>query len=703
MSSLVAVRSAEPTSTRLSVPRRGHVLSTITELYSGPIRSAIEVLTTALAKSAVKITHRQGALPSGESEVILKRSSPEMIARHVCSQWVAGVALGRLNVTSDLAAALDWFDGNNAHLPFILALSDRVLSTALRHLQTASEPTALADLLPYILDPHGPGSRLSVMRDPKTKIARATRRVHGVFYTPADVAEHMVQAALSDIDVSLSDLRLLDPACGTGVFLRAALCTLHAQGSDPMYVAQHCLFGMDIDPWSVDGTAYVLLHDALSLSGGVSTAPAALWRHIRRNLAVVDALSIDPANAPARMRLFDLPCERQRFNIAEVFPAMGDAPNVIVGNPPYAAISGRSDFSELSSVFTTFPMKGAGTGDMHPLFFEQMVRLADDSASGAMVLPLSISFSGGQQYVAMRQLIEQTSGTWKFSFFDREPHALFGEDVKTRNTIISWNRTSADRESRKMTGPLLKWRGRDRARMLRDIRHTELHSSIVEGIPKLSSNLQSEALDRLIAQGSTMSDLVKCFYSTSLKHTFAADRKTLFVGGTAYNFLNVLFRPPTRLKPQTGIMSTNTMHALTFSTVKDAFAAFSLLSSGLSFWLWHIQGDGFHLSRGFLENFPLGPNLFNAETFERLSRAGLELWRDLQSHPVESMNRGRASLSFPASRLRDQQRIIDRIIIEAASLPSAFLDEIDNFIASVVSAMPSVEAPTDAPEEVLAV
>jgi len=703
MSSLSVVRYTEPTSTRLSVPRRGHVLSTVTEVYGGPIRSAIEVLTTALAKSAVEIPHRQEAFPSAESEVILDRSLPEMIARHVCSQWLVGIALGRLTITSDLAAALHWFDCNNAHLPIILSLSDRVLSTALRHLQKVFDPIALADLLPYILDPHGPGSRLSVMRDPKTETARATRRVHGVFYTPADVAEHMVQAALSGIDVSLSDLRILDPACGTGVFLRAALRRLHAQGSDPMYVVQHCLFGMDIDPWSVDGTAYVLLHDALSMSGGVSKAPVALWRRIRRNLALADALSIDPANAPARIRLFDLPSERQRFSIAEVFPTMSCAPNVIVGNPPYAAISGRSDLSELSSVFSTFPMKGAGAGDMHPLFFEQMVRLANVSASGAMVIPLSIAFSGGQQYFAMRQLIEQTFGTWKFSFFDREPHALFGEDVKTRNTIITWNRTLADRESRKMTGPLLKWRGHDRARMLRDIRHTELHSSIADGIPKLSSNLQSEAFDRLIAQRSTMSDLVKCFYSTSLEHTFTADRKTLFVGGTAYNFLNVLFRPPVRLQPHTGIMSTNTMHALTFSTLKDAFAAFALLSSGVSFWLWHIQGDGFHLSRAFLENFPLGPNLFNAETFERLSRAGIELWRDLQAHPVESMNRGRASLSFPASRLREQQRVIDRIIIEATSLPSAFLDELDNFITSVVSAMPSIEAPTDAAEEVLAV
>ncbi|HWB33597.1 MAG TPA: N-6 DNA methylase [Acidobacteriaceae bacterium] len=637
------------------------------------------------------------------SKVILKRSAADMIARHVCSQWVVGFALGHLSINTGLIAGLEWFDRESVYLPAIRSLNDAAVTLALNHLREVAEPAALSDLLPYILDPHGPGSRLSVMRDPSTKTARAIRRVHGVFYTPADVAEYMVQAAFADANVDLEELRVFDPACGTGVFLRAALCTLHAMGFDAQYASQHCLFGVDIDPWSVDGAAYVLLHDVLSMSENQAIEPASLWRAIRSNLAVADALSIDPADAPSRLGLFELRSERLRFSLADVFPSMGRAPNVIIGNPPYAAITGRRDLAELAHVFTTFPMKGLGAGDMHPLFFEQMVRLAGQSASGALVIPLAIAFSGGQQYFAMRQLIEQTSGTWKFSFFDREPHALFGEDVKTRNTIITWSRTANDRTSRKMTGPLLKWRGHDRARMLRDIRHTELHSSIANGIPKLSSNLQSETLDRLIAQNCTMSDLVKCFYSTSLEHTFAADPKTLFVGGTAYNFLNVLFRPPARLQPQTGIMSTNTMHALTFSTVKDAFAAFALLSSGVSFWLWHIQGDGFHLSKNFLENFPIGPNLFDAKTFERLSRAGLELWHDLQSHPVESMNRGKVSLSFPATRLRKQQRITDGIIIKAARLPSGFLDELDHFIMSVISALPSTEAPTEVFEEVLAI
>ena len=699
MSGFTVPQCAERISRRLSVPRRGHVLSTATEIYAGPLRTAVELLSIGLkGASALLPLHQSGLTET--SQLIILRSRAEKAARHICAQWILGVSLGFLTEDSDLNEALIWFDTRNPLLAALHAIQPQTVKLVLENLAPVADPIAFADLLPYILDPHGPGSRLSVMRNPSTKVARAMRRAHGVFYTPADVAEHMAQSALDNIDLSPNTLRVFDPACGTGVFLRATLCTLHAQGADPLHIVQNCLFGMDIDPWSVDGAAYVLLHDAISLAPEVGVSPGSLWQSIRRNLAVGDALSLDPSRAPVRPRLFDLPHENARFCIADVFPAMGDAPNVIIGNPPYAAVSSRADFAELSAAFSTFPARYSLSADMHPLFFEQMVRLSAPEAAGALVLPLSVAFSTGQQYQAMRQLIEQTAGSWRFSFFDREPHALFGEDVKTRNSIITWNRNAFDRTSRKMTGPLLKWRGDDRARMLHGIRHTELHGSIVNGIPKLSGSLQSDALDRLTAQGASLSDLVRSFNSTTLERTFVGDRKTVFVGGTAYNFLNVFVRPPARLRPECGSMSTNTMHGLSCATIDEAFAALALLSSGVAFWLWHTLGDGFHVSRSFLEDFPLGPTLFNGVAFEELSSVGRSLWQSLQSCPVSSVNRGRSSLSFPASRLREQQREIDQIIIRASGLSTIFVNELDSFINSVVSAMPLSEADAYAPEEV---
>src|SRR5208337_3294781 len=120
---------------------------------------------------------------------------------HVCTQWVVGNALGFLDPTSPLAAAASWFTGTDTDALGLAAgkLGTRCLHESMAALRSIAEPSALANLLPYILDPHGPGSRLSVMRNPATRAARARKRTHGVFYTPADVAEYMTDLALAHL------------------------------------------------------------------------------------------------------------------------------------------------------------------------------------------------------------------------------------------------------------------------------------------------------------------------------------------------------------------------------------------------------------------------------------------------------------------------------------------------------------------------
>ena len=74
------------------------------------------------------------------------------------------------------------------------------------HLKVVHIGDGLADLLPYVLDPHGPGSRASILKDPKTREARDAKRQKGVFYTPSDVANYMARAVLNDLEET-------EPAC----------------------------------------------------------------------------------------------------------------------------------------------------------------------------------------------------------------------------------------------------------------------------------------------------------------------------------------------------------------------------------------------------------------------------------------------------------------------------------------------------------
>ena len=69
---------------------------------------------------------------------------------------------------------------------------------------------------------------------------------------------------------------------------------------------------------------------------------------------------------------------------------------------------------------------------------------ADNAAS--LVVPLSIAYHQRADYAGCRQAMVIKGGKWRFAFFDREPQALFGEDVKTRNAILFRRETENDPE-----------------------------------------------------------------------------------------------------------------------------------------------------------------------------------------------------------------------------------------------------------------
>ncbi len=88
----------------------------------------------------------------------------------------------------------------------------------------------------------------------------------GVVYTPREVAEPMVRVALAPLR-GRRDLRICDPACGDGAFLRAAVAVL-AEWM-PVADAQRCLVGVDIDAAAIARVdlpgATLVVGDALAL------------------------------------------------------------------------------------------------------------------------------------------------------------------------------------------------------------------------------------------------------------------------------------------------------------------------------------------------------------------------------------------------------------------------------------------------------
>jgi len=103
------------------------------------------------------------------------------------------------------------------------------------------------------------------------------RKAEGVVYTPAAMAKVIVEMTLGRMlnerarDSAayrdhLKTIRVLDPACGEGVFLEAAFEVLFAEhlrlGADPKSAARQIvsknLYGVDVDALSVATTRRLL-------------------------------------------------------------------------------------------------------------------------------------------------------------------------------------------------------------------------------------------------------------------------------------------------------------------------------------------------------------------------------------------------------------------------------------------------------------
>ena len=675
---------------RLAVPRRGHVISTVVETYGKPIREAVQILSNSFRTGhCLKVRKALMAPRLEQPEPDFARSDEELAAWAVVSMWVVGIAVEAFPVTGSLSDAERWFSGSRGLTTLSSTHSLRRAESALR---VEADASAYLQLLPYILDPHGPGSRLSVRRDPYTHSARSRKRAEGVFYTPADVAEYMARGCLSEVGAE-SLPTIFDPSCGTGVFLRAALREMlrREPATDAFSLAAECLFGADIDPWPLDATAFVLVADSWRALQGQGLVPLDAWRRLRMNLACIDTLRIDPAGGPAPEEASRVRKEG-RIAISRLFAAMERGPTVVLGNPPYSRIGRRSDLRELSSVYRTLAAKPQPNAEIYLSFVEQMIRLADGRVcSGALVLPLSVACNVGPQFSVARELIGNTRGRWRFAFFDREPHALFGEDVKTRNAIMIWSRSPSDESPVLSTGPLRKWHGHSRAVMFRSLTFTVVDRHIRAGIPKIEGERQASALRLLSMRWGRLEQVARSIGRIELAETVDVDDGTVLVGPTAYNFLNVFLRPPRKLFSGGHSFSEHPLHAVRCVSRTDAFAVFALLSSYLVYWWWHTHGDGFHVSRRFVTDLPFGVGDFSEPVTRTLSNYGRDLWVAIKEKPIMSMNRGRTSLAYTPNGRDDIRRRIDDLLVHGIGLDRAFVDELQQFNARVVAAMPGTE------------
>ena len=715
---------------RLSVPAAGRSLGRAAEERARHFRQAVSILESSLFltdanQRFLSICTPRWMFTSGFS---MDESIEARASRFLANIWLAATCCGGLDAHATLGEAEKWFLGNDVELfeGISSLIPDEFGNAAVSHLAKLASDEHLLELLPYILDPFGPASRLDVMRDPSNLSARNAKKEGGVFYTPSDVADYMVEHTLQSIGIS-KKVRWLDPSCGTGVFLVSVLRAYgEISGCNKLDFALENLFGIDVSCQAIESCAFVLFHHCSSDAEHLTISPWRVWHALRLNLAAADSLRIRPvkqcdevgyyasvctrdqirrdllnggritesvvhSSCNSILSLFSQSDESEDINLGDIFPEVASGVDVLVGNPPYASLGLREDASLLSQSYQSSQGGRFSTsGNAYTFFVEMMWRLTKETCNAsALVVPLSIAYHQGKQYSNCRRAMSLNGGQWQFAFFDREPHALFGEEAKTRNAILFRlevpGQPPRGTVATVQTGPLRKWTSRMRANLFRTINFTPIGSvGLTSGLPKLEGELQGKMYSmlkkRLVKLGSMPIHSGTCLPRDACN---SRNENRIYVATTAYNFLNV-FRSFNVDDKQLEILSQNPVHYYEFANRSESSLAFAIMSSRLTYWLWHAECDGFHVTKSFIDNLPFDSSSFIAVKAAELSSLGEELWQALQRFRIESKNKGKLTVAFRplgCDLIREQ---IDQILIELSGLTAECSEELRDFVFRTV-------------------
>src|SRR3990172_5900138 len=635
---------------RLSEPRQGLSLEAATETRAVHIRKAVDLLVKGFEQSYLLESFNAIFAPRWELDLGVKAYEQDISTRsawNLICVWLLARCSNEIGDKASFVDSEEWFIGNCHTLTPHLSplISSENLTAAKCELLKVSFDQDFWDLLPYILQELGAGSRAAVLRDPSKKDARIARKRSGIFYTPSDVADYMVKDALFNYTGDIKTARCFDPTCGTGVFF-LSICreiekSLEREDFNRFEYVTSNLFGCDISSHAIDACTFVLLHHCLGDIKKLRLSPWSAWHTIRLNLASIDSLLLTSSNPNSGLHLDPTLREKQKqmllaaetkvmsikeqlqnskgqhlhtvfsdermIEIGELFVEAINGFNILVGNPPYSKIGERNDYRLLSREYHSFADgRVRSQNSLFLPFIETMWRLTvRGQNSSALVTPLSIAYNGSTKFIECRKAMQRYGGRWKFAFFDREPHALFGEEVKTRNAILFRieNRDAPQRGQSAIieTGAMRKWTSRTRGELFNSINFTSLESlNIANGIPKVDGHLQSAAFAILrnakYRFESFCLKIDSCCLALALKRECS---NHVYVGGTAYNFLNVFRKFPITIGNEYPL-SENPIHCLEFISEAEVSTAFAILSSRLVFWLWHVQADGFHVPGWFI-------------------------------------------------------------------------------------------------------
>lgn len=219
----------------------------------------------------------------------------------------------------------------------------------------------------------GAGGARSIIAAHERAVPGDRRRELGVHYTPAGVADAVIDLAFGALDRLPSSV--CDPTCGAGAFLVSVAERLHDEGVDAAEIVTQRLVGVELDPAAAAAARAALVRWAGDHGATVAASQV--------RIEVADALALEPTRWPFR-------------------PPGGF--ELVIGNPPFLGqLSTRTTRAAptRAAVAQRFGPLGAYT-DSAGLFLLAAVELCADDGVAALLQPLSFLSARDSQPVRDR-------------------------------------------------------------------------------------------------------------------------------------------------------------------------------------------------------------------------------------------------------------------------------------------------------------
>jgi len=200
------------------------------------------------------------------------------------------------------------------------------------------------------------------------------KKLLGLHYTPEKIVDYIVRKTIQSYleSNSYQDIRhitLVDPACGSGLFLLKAFDLLSAvwrqhfgyfRPEDAQYILENNLYGVDIEPSAVDATKQNLLLKGRQF-GVVS---------VNLDNSIQEGNTLSQPLSNVQMELDYTYNPESNFDWREAFPQIFEQGgfDCVVGNPPY--IRTQHIQSEQRQKYVKFYQTASGRFDIGGLFIE---------------------------------------------------------------------------------------------------------------------------------------------------------------------------------------------------------------------------------------------------------------------------------------------------------------------------------------------